>query len=258
MREITEDEFTAALRQAVESRGADYRYDKEAAAGGVFYSLDGEVGSCIMGVTFEILGLGLPTEGKTISTYIVSLEDSGDVKFDPGVHTAAGVAQSVQDSGGTWGEALIRYEEAFTTIRKNLLWGESKMSKLTEQALTEAIIKAVKWRGTEHVIRDCRYTDEDGSGSCLIGAALEIAGFPLPEHNSDKNYKSADLLLSDSPYNAPEWLAYAAHKGQQSQDFGLTWGVALNRYLEEVIIRYHESGDTKNEARIEALLPVTF
>lgn len=112
---ITEEAFTAAIEKAVADKGADYVYEREGR--GCVYSSAGEP-SCIVGTALANLGFEMNPEwdnplyendnGSTGAETILPLH------FDipENVIVAATIAQSNQDFGGTWGDALAAYKQA--------------------------------------------------------------------------------------------------------------------------------------------------
>lgn len=115
-----EEQFIAAMVQAVEERGAGFVYPREwrnkqglsdSALGVCVYSRDteggGREGACIIGKALEI-ATGAPYEGANGPADLI-LEDVFGDEFDQAVLDAAAVAQRLQDEGRTWGYALQRF-----------------------------------------------------------------------------------------------------------------------------------------------------
>jgi hypothetical protein len=119
---ITRDEFTAAMRKAVELRGADYVYPKDQpgftkAQVSAFRSdpaclyvnaVTGEP-ACLIGLALSIIDPALlEPVGTAIAPACRVLPELG-VDYDAAY--AADAAQQEQDKGETWGECLMIYEE---------------------------------------------------------------------------------------------------------------------------------------------------
>lgn len=138
---ITDEEFVAAFDAAVEERGRDFVYpdewkipmlegDTSPRNMTCLYNLDDGAPACVWGLAFHKLGLapatGVITDIKDMtsdthmSDYMgdgwlslpgeeeaVSWRERADVEFRLSRQTreAAGVAQTCQDTGKTWGEA---------------------------------------------------------------------------------------------------------------------------------------------------------
>jgi hypothetical protein len=124
-RAITEEEFTAALRAVVEERGADYVYPKydenytllDALGFPICqYSTPSGEPACIVGAALAKIDpelvppYGYMKPAHSVLNDIIS-EESGFAESPEWVW-AARSAQSAQDAGRTWGEALTRYEVA--------------------------------------------------------------------------------------------------------------------------------------------------
>ncbi len=79
----------------------------------------------------------------------------------------------------------------------------------------------------------CRYVENDGTPSCLVGNALAILGVRLPRYEDRENEHGIDKLLADSrdlahtfTYEAEEALLTV----QEYADSGETWADVLNAY----------------------------
>lgn len=128
-KEITVEEFTAAMEAAVEERGRDYiypaaverdmdsdyevgpiYYDDEYhyADGGCVYQTPDGAPACIIGVVLDKLGLDVPAYGSMSDARVV-LEQRTTLSED--ILRGAKYAQSAQDTGHSWGRALDRYKE---------------------------------------------------------------------------------------------------------------------------------------------------
>ena len=132
MTEITRENFLAAMRKAVEKRGEDYVYPSleedpslRGNAGECLYSKDGQP-QCIIGMALYLIDPALmPTN---VDKDELALNWAGDEHryphldmdahpvlrrrgvTDRGLLDAAAAAQSLQDSGHRWGEALEVFE----------------------------------------------------------------------------------------------------------------------------------------------------
>lgn len=109
--QITAENFTAAMREAVAERGEDYVYSDgqpgwEAKDGGCRYALDDGTPACLIGLALYKVDPSLVPTDDGLNAYQVlySLGASKDVLL------AAGNAQEMQDTGKTWGQALVMYE----------------------------------------------------------------------------------------------------------------------------------------------------
>lgn len=102
------------LREAVAERGADY-LDPGAAFDGCEYVKDGR-SSCMVGVALHKGGVAIRTLSHLFGEIREALDELVMLRVDIGVEIteeAVGVfeaAQSVQDLGGTWGNALVAAE----------------------------------------------------------------------------------------------------------------------------------------------------
>ncbi len=108
MKKITDEQFIAAMREAVKVRGEDFVYPdewREDGYGACHYTVNGE-GACIVGKALEIAA-GEPYEGDNGGAYVVLSEVFG---LSEKVAEAARNAQVVQDNSRTWGEALADFE----------------------------------------------------------------------------------------------------------------------------------------------------
>lgn len=117
---VTEDQFTAAMREAVAERGADWVYPK-GETNWTHYSYtdeedncryvltDGTGPACVIGTALHKLGVPLEVlskfEGRGVRgvVYELGLRDSF-------LEAALVGAQYKQDTGGSWGIALAEYE----------------------------------------------------------------------------------------------------------------------------------------------------
>lgn len=123
MTNVTDEEFTEALRAAVEERGEDYSYpegiyegqfdiprDDDYHNGGlcVYQTPDGTP-ACIIGLALYKIDPELVPDYDLVMSAQKALEDIG---VSDRVRFAAGRAQGVQDGGDTWGHALREYEDA--------------------------------------------------------------------------------------------------------------------------------------------------
>lgn len=125
MRTITKDQMIGALEEARDERGSGFvyteHYEDEGTCQYVAYDADGNEGAaCIAGNALHRLGVPLSVlkkmdvVGAGNSSEVISrtpvinlLLDAGFV-LEPGARTAAEYAQSEQDSGRTWGQAVQR------------------------------------------------------------------------------------------------------------------------------------------------------
>jgi hypothetical protein len=113
----TEEQFTAAMEQAVEMRGEDFTYPVEwrrqywetegTVVGACKYQHDGEP-ACLIGLALYLLDPELlPDEGSWTGAR-VQLESAGIGTVT--TWKAASDAQVLQDANRTWGEALAGYK----------------------------------------------------------------------------------------------------------------------------------------------------
>jgi len=114
----TQEEFTAAMKAAVEERGRDWHYpDPEVApewfardgVGACRYRLEDGSPACIVGTALsklQLLDRAADFEGKDAAILISALG------FDEDTASAASCAQGAQDFGDSWGEALDQYLES--------------------------------------------------------------------------------------------------------------------------------------------------
>jgi len=113
MTTITREQFIEAMHKAVAERGEDFVYpDEWRESASCLYYIESPMGvregACIVGKAIEIATGGEVYTGYNAAAYEV-LSEEYDLAGDVG--DAAFVAQRVQDTGGTWGEALAAFEE---------------------------------------------------------------------------------------------------------------------------------------------------
>jgi len=120
MKNITEEQVTEAMRQVIEEKGADYVYPEEEKlihGGGQMCRYGTEKGEplCLIGHVIVKLGTTLhrQMEGRPASGVLRSIGVT-----DERVLEAADRAQTYQDRGDIWGEALEKY---LITV-ENLKW----------------------------------------------------------------------------------------------------------------------------------------
>jgi hypothetical protein len=108
---ITDEKIMATLREVVAER-PEFIYQKPPASEGrvpVCRYVHGDVPGCLIGHVLHRLGVSLETlsvqEGQPAQHLTETLGIGGDA-----VRWAMGAAQSVQDSGSTWSEALAGAE----------------------------------------------------------------------------------------------------------------------------------------------------
>lgn len=118
------------------------------------------------------------------------------------------------------------------------------MATITDAEFTEAMKQAVELRGKDFVYPDewrnkdesghpmgCRYEFE-GKGACIIGTAIEIAtGETVPDTLEGL---SAEVVLENFAPELGKNVVNAAMVAQDVQDANGSWGLALERYLEEL------------------------
>lgn len=111
---VTEEQFTAAMRAAVEERGADYVYpvwdragadDYHDKYGTCKYSTPDGTPACIVGLALSKIDPALvPPYKHNAGAHDLNVLGAGsDLAY------AAFAAQQEQDDGGTWGSALEQY-----------------------------------------------------------------------------------------------------------------------------------------------------
>jgi hypothetical protein len=115
---ITRESFTAAMREAVQLRGADWRYplddpDWTNYRGTCLYVKKDGTPACIIGQALAILGHTPPTSTKRASCVL----DRWFGVTDLALRKAATSAQRLQDKGATWGEALEASEKRLVEER---------------------------------------------------------------------------------------------------------------------------------------------
>lgn len=126
LRIIQVSEALDLLRQVVNEKGHDYRYTAEFAECVNF--IDPELNpesdlpqgapACVAGHVYAKLGLGLGQVGNSSVGAAVFKLVSGHalVQFTPEAAFVLAVAQSIQDKGGTWGEAFSAVENLGTLL----------------------------------------------------------------------------------------------------------------------------------------------
>lgn len=108
----TNEQVIAAIKKAVEAKGQDYVYPR-GLGGRCDYSRDGEP-SCIVGHVFNYLDTELfekvvrSERHLGFSPQLLAIESIREDLTSAQLH-ALRKAQSIQDAGGTWGEALAAF-----------------------------------------------------------------------------------------------------------------------------------------------------
>lgn len=115
---LTTEQFTTAMRTAVEKRGGDFRYPSysaEAEASGYYagrtptYRNDVGEATCLIGAAMQEAGLALPAKNNRLgATRILAL------RVPEIAVVGARIAQVHQDQGKPWAEALALYEHVVT------------------------------------------------------------------------------------------------------------------------------------------------
>jgi hypothetical protein len=107
---FTRDEFTAAIKAAVDERGRDFVYPNEwkDTDNSCVYSLEDGTPACIIGAALDKLGVKVGCYEQKLGAY--QLFKGMGVK-DADLLDAVEDAQLMQDSEATWGEALDMYLE---------------------------------------------------------------------------------------------------------------------------------------------------
>lgn len=136
---FTVEEARALLVEAIEEKGADYRYtdpdsDGESCwygsySGDVPFNEDSEPNpcdgpGCIVGHVLVKKGVTLeqlrPYEGEGAISVLGRLRGGAGNYFDgTPVERALGAAQSAQDSGETWGEALAAFDALIADLTQD-------------------------------------------------------------------------------------------------------------------------------------------
>ena len=122
--QITRENFTAAMRAAVAERGADWVYPAQGSelaeqgwrseGGTCVYALPDGSPACLIGLALYKIDPGLLTHVE------FQYDDASRVMGRAGVRDemlllAAGGAQTRQDVGVSWGDALSEYERVLRT-----------------------------------------------------------------------------------------------------------------------------------------------
>lgn len=113
---FTREQFTEAMEKAVAERGEDFVYPDEwqNAYGFCQYYIEGIGAACLIGKALENLGFD-----------VRSLENNGAITIleevfkitDRGLIVAAQRAQTMQDWGQSWGDALMEYKDVLASSR---------------------------------------------------------------------------------------------------------------------------------------------
>jgi len=104
--EITEENFTRAMEEAVRERGEGYCYQEDYDGPNCKYQVDGQP-ACLIGLALDKLGVPYDEswEHNGASDVLGRLRASGRVMV------AAHAAQRFQDIGHPWGAALEAYKK---------------------------------------------------------------------------------------------------------------------------------------------------
>jgi hypothetical protein len=119
MKAFSEAEFSAAMEQAVEKRGSNWRFPTDRATRGFYcngvptYADEGGNATCLIGAAMQELGMELP-QGAAGSALGV-LRDAVPIH----VQIAARCAQVHQDLGRPWGEALDIYRVVLSLTKRH-------------------------------------------------------------------------------------------------------------------------------------------
>lgn len=112
---ITVESMTAAMEKAVELRGADWVYPRDNLdwmdGSSCVYVTTAGAPACIVGVALDILGIDMKNRSNGSASEVLMTLDTLVSDEAPGELAAAlDRAQLAQDTGQTWGEALMAYK----------------------------------------------------------------------------------------------------------------------------------------------------
>jgi hypothetical protein len=117
----TQETFTAAMRAAVEDRGAGFIYPADdpewVGTNGCRYRTTTGQPACIVGAALQMLGL---LERLDVSNTQGAFQVLRGLGFDRATARAADAAQGIQDMGENWGEALQEYFKSLTAESSEL------------------------------------------------------------------------------------------------------------------------------------------
>jgi hypothetical protein len=116
--EITEEQFTQAMRDAVNERGEDYRYYEHFGWASCRNYSEEEGTMCLVGLALEKCGVNWSDQPQWIwGCNVDDLDHNTLVHFsNRRLLYAAEEAQRVQDRGRTWGTALGVYERILAGV----------------------------------------------------------------------------------------------------------------------------------------------
>lgn len=133
-----DESFTAAMEAVVQERGPDWVYplgepgwvladDLMSASGGCRYvRTDADEPGCIIGAALHKMGVPLhqlrPWEGQSVAAVIPEIEITLNIGHaSENLMDAADWAQTRQDLGATWGEALEKFKEVLNGLPRRVL-----------------------------------------------------------------------------------------------------------------------------------------
>jgi len=116
---ITEKMFTEALHAVVAEKGRDYRYTRPRNAAGVGmcrYVTEDGAPDCLIGHVLFAIDKQYGTHFTPDFHCLIGVNSLLWNKAEPEVVDAAQLAQYTQDSGGTWGAAMDRYDKYIESV----------------------------------------------------------------------------------------------------------------------------------------------
>lgn len=128
---LTFDQAKALLERAVEEKGKDFRYTQPKDEWGhgvcVYFDPDTKAPSCLVGHVLSYVGVTADIVESSLTNFSTDVDDlyeKGVLKADGETLMLLTLAQSEQDEGNTWGdaleEALATYADRFTDLQEDL------------------------------------------------------------------------------------------------------------------------------------------
>jgi len=117
---LTNEQVTSLIEAAVVEKGENYIYERPIGAEDCLY-VHGEQPGCIVGHVLHAAGVRLAAlwvrEGMSARVLIEELKDQEVISMSGEAVVALRRAQQEQDYGGTWGEALQKFNQIMVASR---------------------------------------------------------------------------------------------------------------------------------------------
>lgn len=105
---------------------------------------------------------------------------------------------------------------------------------ITADEARELLQRAVNEKGADYVYPErfnCRYFNEDGGPSCIVGHVLDYKGLTLDDVPGVENTAALLTIRGDGVIKCDDLTSRALQEAQNVQDCGEPWGYALAEAL---------------------------